>query len=108
MCMCLAFRPPNRPKAIEFWVVSCIFVTQWIKTIRIYPNNNTYPSQPKFRAMNGAHLASPIRGDLGYPQWPQLGSQIHCPIGNQILGPLGKEDVCPNGWQICVQQFGQL
>src|SRR6218665_1671249 len=46
--------------------------------------------------MNGAHLASPIRGELGYAHWPQLGSQIHCPIGNQIWGPLGKEDVCPN------------
>src|SRR6218665_3644598 len=46
--------------------------------------------------MNGAHLASPIRGELGYAHWPQLGSQIHCPIGNEIWGPLGKEDVCPN------------
>jgi len=24
------------------------------------------PRQQKFRAMNGAHLASPIRGELGY------------------------------------------
>src|SRR6218665_66962 len=54
------------------------------------------PRQQKFRAMNGAHLASPIRGELGYAQWPQLGSQIHSPIGNQIWGPLGKDDVCPN------------
>src|SRR6218665_3177189 len=45
--------------------------------------------------MNGAHLASPIRGER-YANWPQLGSQIHCPIGNQIWGPLGKHDVCPN------------
>src|SRR6218665_1988531 len=66
------------------------------------------PRQQKFRAMNGAHLASPIRGELGYAHWPQLGSQIPCPFGNQIWGPLGKEYVCPNGWQICVQQFGQL
>src|SRR6218665_1258190 len=56
----------------------------------------TKPRQQKFRAMNGAHLASSIRGELGYAHWPQLGSQIHCPIGNQIWGPLGKEDVCPN------------
>src|SRR6218665_1928268 len=55
------------------------------------------PSQSaKFRAMNGAHLACPIRGELGYAHWPHLGSQIHCPIGNQIWGPLGKHDVCPN------------
>ena len=46
--------------------------------------------------MNGAHLASQIRGGLGYAHRPQLGSQINCPIGNQIWGPLGKEDVCPN------------
>ena len=67
------------------------------------------PKQQKFRAlMNGAHLASPIRGEFGYAHWPHLGSQIYCPIGNQIWGPLGKQDLCPNGWQICVQQFGQL
>src|SRR6218665_2228309 len=32
------------------------------------------PSQKKFMAMNGAHLASPIRGELGYAHWPQLGT----------------------------------
>src|SRR6218665_296030 len=46
--------------------------------------------------MNGAHLASPIRGELGYAHWPQLGSQIYCIIGNQIWGPIGKQDLCPN------------
>src|SRR6218665_2468468 len=56
----------------------------------------TKPRQQKFRAMNGAHLASPITGELGYAQRPHLGSQIHCPIGNQIWGPVGKEDVCPS------------
>src|SRR6218665_1973407 len=54
------------------------------------------PRQQTFRAMNGAHLASPIGGELGYAHWPQLGSQIHCPIWNQIWGPFGKDDVCPN------------
>src|SRR6218665_2630010 len=34
------------------------------------------PRQQKFRAMNGAHLASPIRGELGYAHWPQLGTQF--------------------------------
>ena len=34
------------------------------------------PSQQKFKAMNGAHLASPIRGELGYAHWPQLGTQV--------------------------------
>jgi len=46
--------------------------------------------------MIGAHLASPIRGDLGYAHWPQLGNLIHSPIGHHIWGPLGQEDVCPN------------
>src|SRR6218665_3299801 len=54
------------------------------------------PRQQKINEMNGAHLASPIRGELGYAQWPQLGSQIHSPIGNQIWGLLGKDDVFPN------------
>src|SRR6218665_1846181 len=27
------------------------------------------PRHQKFRAMNGAHLASPIRGELGYAHW---------------------------------------
>ena len=46
--------------------------------------------------MNGPHLASPIRGQLGYAHWPQLGSQsIALFIGHKIWGPLGKEDVCP-------------
>ena len=50
-----------------------------IKAIAIMPTCITllllklgYPSQQKFRAMNGAHLASPIRGELGYAHWPQL------------------------------------
>jgi len=58
--------------------------------------------------MTRAHLANPIRGKLGYTHWPLLGNLVHTPIGDQIWGPLGKEDVCPNGYQICVQQFGQL
>src|SRR6218665_4051801 len=44
----------------------------------------------------GSIWQSQNRGELGYAHWPQLGSQIHCPIGNQIWGPLGKEGVCPN------------
>src|SRR6218665_979650 len=51
------------------------------------------PRQQKLWEMNGAHLESPIRGELGYVHRPQLFSQIHCPIVNQIRGPSGKEDV---------------
>ena len=49
---------------------------------RINLQTHYQPIQQNINEMNGAHLASPIRGELGYAQWPQLGSQIHCPIGN--------------------------
>src|SRR6218665_1968253 len=67
------------------------FAENEILSLGIYFTEYT-PRQQKFYEMNGAHLASPIRGDLGYAHWPHLGSQIHCHIGNQIWGPLGKED----------------
>src|SRR6218665_3630218 len=55
------------------------------------------PRQQKFRAMNGAHLASPIRGELAWLcSLAPAGNPIYCPIGHQIWGPLGKQDLCPN------------
>src|SRR6218665_1327363 len=42
------------------------------------------PRQQKFRAMNGAHLASPIRGELGYAHWPQLGTQFIALLGTKF------------------------
>src|SRR6218665_3800305 len=60
-------------------------------------NIRIQPRQQKINEMNGAHLVSPIRGELGYAHWPQLGTHaIYCPIGHQIWAPLGKQDVCPN------------
>src|SRR6218665_2559558 len=59
-------------------------------------NQNTIPRQQTINEMNGAHLACPIRGELGYGHWPQLGNPIYCLIGHQIWGPFGKQDVCPN------------
>src|SRR6218665_1353809 len=50
--------------------------------------------QQKFRAMNGAHLASPISAWLC--SLAPAGNPIYCAIGHQIWGPLGKQDVCPN------------
>src|SRR6218665_2211301 len=44
----------------------------------------TKPRQQKFRAMNGAHLASPIRGELGYAHWPQLGTQFIALLGTKF------------------------
>src|SRR6218665_2296364 len=40
------------------------------------------PRQQKINEMNGAHLASPIRGELGYAHWPQLGTQF---IANKMF-----------------------
>src|SRR6218665_1006071 len=43
-----------------------------------------FPRKQKFRAMNGAHLASPIRGELGYAHWPQLGTQFIALLGTKF------------------------
>ena len=42
------------------------------------------PRQQKIDAMNGAHLASPIRGELGYAHWPQLGTQFIALVGTKF------------------------
>ena len=44
----------------------------------------TIPRQQKFRAMNGAHLANAIRGELGYAHWPQLGTQFIALLGTKF------------------------
>jgi len=43
--------------------------------------------------MSGAHLAIPVRGDLGYAQWPQLGTQFIALLGNQFISLLGTKFV---------------
>ena|SRR6218665_648234 len=42
------------------------------------------PRQQKFNEMNGARLASPIRGELGYAHWPQLGTQFIALLGTKF------------------------
>src|SRR6218665_505197 len=61
------------------WPVACVCV-RVCAYICIY----TKPRQQKFRAMNGAHLASPIRGELGYAHWPQLGTQFIALLGTKF------------------------
>ena len=39
------------------------------------------PDTKIFNEMNGAHLTSPIRGELGYAHWPQLGTQLGTKFG---------------------------
>ena len=42
------------------------------------------PRQQKINEMNGAHLVSPIRGELGYADWPQLGTQFIALLGTKF------------------------
>src|SRR6218665_977704 len=44
----------------------------------------TGPKQQKFNEMNWAHLASQIRGELGYAHWPQLGTQFIALLGTKF------------------------
>src|SRR6218665_660079 len=51
----------------------------------VYSSFNTdYPRQQKFRAMNGAHLASTIRGELCYSHWPHVGTQFIALLGTKF------------------------
>src|SRR6218665_1207083 len=79
---------PREWNCLPVSVRQCTSVAQFKSKLKTH-----LPRQQKINEMNGAHLASPIRGELGYAHWPQLGTQIHSPIGNQIWGPLGKDDV---------------
>ena len=45
---------------------------------------NANPRKQKFNEMNWAHLASPIRGELGYAHWPQLGTQFIALLGTKL------------------------
>src|SRR6218665_3846813 len=53
------------------------------------------PRQQKFNEMNGAHLASPIMGELDYAHWPSWEPNL-LPYWAPNLGLLGKQHVCPN------------
>src|SRR6218665_317434 len=72
----------NFPTAV-FTLLRCVYrclYGLWPACVCIY----TKPRQQKFRAMNGAHLASPIRGELGYAHWPQLGTQFIALLGTKF------------------------
>ena len=44
------------------------------------------PDSKKINEMNGAHMVSPIRGELGYAHWSQLGTQLIALLGTKF-GP---------------------
>src|SRR6218665_1259439 len=66
----------SNPATIHHDLINCSQNTRLNSLILGLPLENSHPRQQKFRAMNGAHLASPIRGELGYAHWPQLGTQF--------------------------------
>src|SRR5688572_33001859 len=47
---------------------------KWIG--HILRSDTLLPRQQNFRGINGACLPSPIRGELGYAHWPQLGTEF--------------------------------
>src|SRR6218665_188840 len=74
-------------------IFSLSFFPSAVPTIRLSQDSSRlpvclffgrFPRQQKFRAMNGAHLASPIRGELGYAHWPQLGTQFIALLGTKF------------------------
>ena len=59
--------------------------------------------------MSGAHLAIPVRGDPGYAQWPQLGTQFIALSGNQFISLLVTKFVAHSGKHVLalmVTRFG--
>ena len=64
--------------------------THWsglrIKFCDTRAQNPSLPRQQKINEMNGAHLVSQIRGELGYAHWPQLGTQFIALLGTKF-GP---------------------
>src|SRR6218665_4016028 len=64
------------------WVYGCLWPACACVRLRAYVYAN--PRQQKFRAMTGADLPSPIRGELGYAHWPQLGTQFIALLGTKF------------------------
>src|SRR6218665_1249846 len=68
----------NNFPSVVFTLLQCVYrcLLPACACVRVCAYIYTKPRQQKFRAMNGAHLASPTRGELGYAHWPQLGTQF--------------------------------
>src|SRR6218665_2436441 len=66
----------SQPGQLYIWILLVFLVSSLLL--------HSLPRQQKFRAMNGAHLASPIRGELGYAHWPQLGTQFIALLGTKF------------------------
>src|SRR6218665_696748 len=65
----------NNFPSVVFTLLRCVYGCLWpaCACVRVHIYIYTKPRQQKFRAMNGAHLASPIRVMLIGPSWePKL------------------------------------
>src|SRR6218665_365191 len=68
----------NNFPSVVFALLRCVYGSLWPVAcgwVRVCAYIYTKPRQQKYRAMNGAHLASPIRGEPNLlPYWaPNLG-----------------------------------
>src|SRR6218665_1130700 len=74
----------NNFPSVVFTLLRCVWMSVACVCVRVCAYIYTKPRQQKFRAMNGAHVASPIRGELGYAHWPQLGTQFIALLGTKF------------------------
>src|SRR6218665_3907277 len=81
----------NNFPSVVFTLLRCVYGCLWpacaCVCVRVCAYIYTKPRQQKFRAMNGAHLASPIRGELGYAHWPSWEPNL-LPYWAPNLGPI--------------------
>src|SRR6218665_1801019 len=65
----------NNFPSVVFTLLRCVYGCLWpaCVCVRVCAYIYTKPRQQKFRAMNMAHLASPIRKELGYAHWRMIG-----------------------------------
>src|SRR6218665_3048479 len=82
----ITLKSHNNFPTVVFTLLRCVYGCLWsaCACVRVCAYIYTKPRQQKFRAMNGAHLASPIRGELGYAHWPQLGTQFIALLGTKF------------------------
>src|SRR6218665_3027793 len=80
----------NNFSSVVFTLLRCVYGCLWPACACVRVCAYTKPRQQKFRTMNWAHLASPIRGELGYAHWPQLGYNLR-PRAHEFKLPL-KDD----------------
>src|SRR6218665_1597156 len=83
----------NNFPSVVFTLLRCVYGCLWpaCACVRVCAYIYTKPRQQKFRAMNGAHLATPIRGELGYAHWPQLGTQFIALLGTKFGAHYGNK-----------------